>query len=404
MQVVSFRMLLLVDGKGNAPSSHRATVVPFHVQDNHVVWYTTNVRTTNMGRISESSFLNWLVWAQTSQVIAFSFTRIPLSNLVSSCVTAAQLGCQEIRKVAETSFSVEYKDPTDPKSAFTLADERAQLAIVQYLTAEYGGVLHIVGEEDEEELGTLLEDSSELRANNRDLSERLNEACTDIINLEDITIYVDPLDGSREFVEGRLQNCQCLVGIAHQNQPLAGIAALPFATFDPDNTSAADSIGHFHVGIPGQNPFYGCFKYNDDRWQPVDHPKARRASPTPLLATGDATHPVMIACRELFQSQFGGEWRLYGGAGNKLLTTALGKVNCTIQHKFGGPWDVCAPAAIVQALGGIITDMNGDALSLTDTVANKRGFVATNSLHEHKRILQTMKAEPQVQLYLDKAS
>ena len=34
----------------------------------------------------------------------------------------------------------------------------------------------------------------------------------DVVALEDVCVFVDPVDGTREFVEGRLENCQCLVG------------------------------------------------------------------------------------------------------------------------------------------------------------------------------------------------
>jgi hypothetical protein len=36
---------------------------------------------------------------------------------------------------------------------------------------------------------------------------------TNTVPLSSIVIYVDPMDGTREFVEGRLGNVQCLIGI-----------------------------------------------------------------------------------------------------------------------------------------------------------------------------------------------
>ena len=35
------------------------------------------------------------------------------------------------------------------------------------------------------------------------------------VNLNDVTVYVDPLDGTHEFLECHLENVQCLVGLCH---------------------------------------------------------------------------------------------------------------------------------------------------------------------------------------------
>ena len=78
---------------------------------------------------------------------------------------------------------------------------------------------------------------------------------------------------------------------------------------------------------------------------------------------------------------------LYGGAGNKILAVAAGHVDCTIQHKVGGPWDTCAPEAVLKAMGGRITTWVGEKLVSTykDEVTKlsydscKLGYVATGA-------------------------
>jgi len=49
-------------------------------------------------------------------------------------------------------------------------------------------------------------------------------------------VFVDPLDGTREFVEGRLTNVMSLVGIACGGRAVAGAVGLPF---DADDAAAA---------------------------------------------------------------------------------------------------------------------------------------------------------------------
>ena len=47
-----------------------------------------------------------------------------------------------------------------------------------------------------------------------------------------------------------------------------------------------------------------------------------------------------------------------GGAGNKVNRIALGEVDTYVQPRGGlGYWDLCAPEAIIRAMGGFFTDI-----------------------------------------------
>ena len=48
------------------------------------------------------------------------------------------------------------------------------------------------------------------------------------ILLKDITLYVDPIDGTREIVEGCVWNVQFLIGITHRERSVAGFIGLLF--------------------------------------------------------------------------------------------------------------------------------------------------------------------------------
>eukprot|EP00957_Ditylum_brightwellii_P183349 13965918-Ditylum_brightwellii.AAC.1 len=117
----------------------------------------------------------------------------------------------------------------------------------------------------------------------------------------------------------------------------------------------------------------------------------------------------MIACKESAIKATGGSNVIYGGAGNKILAAALGEVACSIQHKFGGPWDLCAPQAIITAMGGRITDLFGDEISLyePDSITkyrrNERGYIATppGSDIDHDALVALLNREPSVQKYKD---
>lgn len=170
----------------------------------------------------------------------------------------------------------------------------------------------------------------------------------DDIDASRITIFVDPLDGTREFVEGRLDNCQVLVGIAIDGEAVAGAIGIPF----PSHGSGTNSTSTEHeddnreestiiygldgmgTGVKGATLTRGPFPLQRN----IDGVKY----PRPHHATGDSTDAVMVACRKRAIERFGGSTVIYGGAGNKILAAALGEVACSIQHKVGGPVCCCA--------------------------------------------------------------
>ena len=52
----------------------------------------------------------------------------------------------------------------------------------------------------------------------------------DLQNLvfSDITVFIDPVDGTREFVEGRLEAVTSLLGVSYRGRAVAGIMGIPF--------------------------------------------------------------------------------------------------------------------------------------------------------------------------------
>lgn len=347
--------------------------------------------------------------------------RIQLGPLLSTCVDACQRGCIEIRKVQaaressddqELGGTVVLKDPTDPKSALTVADTAAQRAIVGSLRAEWivdssdgddaKDLLKIVGEEDDDEEleKSLAEAVFEPLDRDRFVDDiPSDESGEDAIDANRITIFVDPLDGTREFVEGRLENCQVLVGIAIDGEAVAGAVGMPFPKGSLETESTIvyglDGMG---TGVVGETLTRGPF--------PLERHTDGLKFPSPHHATGDSKAEVMEACRRAAIEGLGGSIVTYGGAGNKILATALGEVTCTIQHRIGGPWDLCAPEAILKAMGGKMTDLFGEELAIYRDDApphcNERGYLATppGSGHNfHEALAAKLMTMPEVENY-----
>ena len=172
---------------------------------------------------------------------------VPLVQLLSTCIDASQRGCAAIRRAHATLeresddelavMNADYKIEGDPRSALTAADLASQRAVVDALERAWPG-LRVVAEEDDAQASSSdgdVEDPAELR---RDLCVDLEGREPRVAPLGDITVFVDPLDGTREFVEGRVWNVQVLVGIAVHGEAVAGAVGLPFANGSSDSASA----------------------------------------------------------------------------------------------------------------------------------------------------------------------
>ena len=125
-----------------------------------------------------------------------------------------------------------------------MADTSAQRVIVSSILGVYPN-LHIVGEEDES-VEVDIEYQRKLR---NDLlnghewttpttsSNIHNELPPKELEMDQVTVYVDPLDGTREFVEGRLDNVQSLIGVCYKGKPLCGAIGLPFPSLESGNST-----------------------------------------------------------------------------------------------------------------------------------------------------------------------
>ena len=140
--------------------------------------------------------------------------RLRLHDLLSVCRRLCQQACGIIRDVqseregtqgSHASLRAELKDPLDPRSYMTVADTRAQQHIVAGLRATFGETLDIVGEEEDQD-GTDAATAVFCASDSPDIGSgyivplELQE-----LEYHDVCVFIDPLDGTREFVEGRLE-------------------------------------------------------------------------------------------------------------------------------------------------------------------------------------------------------
>lgn len=264
------------------------------------------------------------------------------------------------------------KEEGELRSVVTQADLDAQAKIIGCLRETWGDDLTIIGEEDENE-ATPKFDGSALRKDLLDKKAFQDEE----IPLDEISLFVDPLDGTREFVEGRLQNVASLIGIARHNKPIAGVVGLPF----PEE-SGPDVV--IHYGIADQQSSAGTWPEVELRNSVPDHDGI-------TIFTGDSKNHILAnatACAmDIAENP---RHVIVGGTAAKFQQLLKVPDSIAILHFVTELWDTCAPESIISSQGGKVTDMFGSPLvhspkrpfgNIFGVVASSGGEKAT-ALHD----------------------
>ncbi len=276
--------------------------------------------------------------------------QVDLGTLATTCAKLVAKAGQKIRDVHESraagaEFKVVYKDASDARTALTKADAASQAVIVPALRHHFPGVAVIGEEESDDEF----EGDADDMTLEPDDSLRLGSADSDAVS-----VFVDPVDGTLEFVQGNLANVQTLAGICIHGRPVAGAISLPFApgapviTVTPTGIIGLEKVTHY------EHPVEGVVAAVSKR-------------PTGLIAEVlDVIAPAKIL--EI------------GAAGNKMLRIATGEVDIVVLNLVTSLWDTAAPEALVRASGGEVTDFFGVRLphGPKSRLSNCFGVIATS--------------------------
>lgn len=289
--------------------------------------------------------------------------------LLAACIHLARRAGGIIREVHQSgrldahnkvvSGDTRGVEAMEGNEVLTIADGRAQDAIITSLRSMFPG-LRIVGEEGEspaEEPATAL---SEVKPLDQPLalSPELREAFT----LENVCLWIDPLDGTKEFALGRTENVSVLIGIAVHDRPVAGVIFQPF------------------VGEAGQGKLlYGALGagvMGDQTPVPAAPPKALVVITN--KKTSESTR-FKMAWERLAEHR--PELLLSNGAGEKLLRVLRGNASVYVVGPSTSRWDTCAGEALLAAIGGKLSDMDGSVIPYAEhgSHSNSEGFIAART-------------------------
>ena len=242
-----------------------------------------------------------------------------------------------VMRVYASDFAVQYKGRNDP---VTDADRRANAAIVDMLRGAFPDDA-ICAEE-----ATSEESIAAARRGGR---------CW----------FVDPLDGTREFVARNGEFC-VMVGLAIDGAATLGVVRAPAWNRTIWGVVGDGACEHGVDGI--------------ERALRVAEPPADPRHARMVVSRSHLTAEISAVAESLGVS----DMRPCGSVGLKVALVSTGEADLYV-HAGGGPklWDGCAPEAIARAAGALVTDGAGKALVYaTDRLSLDQGIiVAAPALH-----------------------
>lgn len=237
------------------------------------------------------------------------------------------------RIYGEADFGVEMKGENDP---VTRADKQANAILIRELSRAFPHV-PIVAEESD----------PATYANHRDA---------------EAAFFVDPLDGTREFVAKNGEFC-VMLGLAVEGRARLGVIVVP--TEERAYIGGTDGYGSFKVGRSGRKTRLHVGETRKLKDAVCIVSRSHQSAETDAILHRMGTRALIR----------------YGSAGRKALKVATSEVDLYCHPGPSGcRWDSCAPEAIVMGAGGVMTTARGEPFDYRGrSLKNTTGVLAGNA-------------------------
>ena len=254
---------------------------------------------------------------------------------MSVATRAARAAGEVVMRYHGGALEVELKDGDEPVTA---ADRESSALICEALASEFPGDI-VISEENPDDL-------------------RRIEATR--------VWYVDPIDGTRDFVRGEDGFC-VMIGLVLEGKPALGVVHQPLHDVTYLASPGAGAWRQSGLGSP---------------LEPLSVSDETVPSGLRLLVSKSHRDSSIDAIKRAVG--IGHEHRV-GSIGLKLglLATGSHDLYVTFTNKCS-TWDTAAPAAILAEAGGLITDVRGKPLRYDcESVKHESGLLASNgAVHE----------------------
>ena len=253
--------------------------------------------------------------------------------------TLARRAGKIIMDIYEKDFAIAYKGTNDP---VTEADQQANALIVEGLASQFPGD------------GIIAEESPQLTGPQE--SER--------------TWYVDPLDGTKEFISHN-GDFSIMIGLTINTKAQLGIVYQP-------------TEDQLFCGITDQEAW---MEHKGVR-HPLQATKAQSLTALTLVASRSHRSPKLEPLKQALNIQ---KEHPMGSVGVKVGFIAKGGADLYLEPgPYTKSWDACAPEAILRGAGGCFTDIHGNPLHYCrNEFRNLHGILATTK-DCHAQVLQSL--------------
>ncbi|XP_050723397.1 Golgi-resident adenosine 3',5'-bisphosphate 3'-phosphatase-like isoform X2 [Eriocheir sinensis] len=284
---------------------------------------------------------------------------VSLRNLLSAAIDAAERGGRivyDIREAATLHEKSKGKTKEGANDPVTDGDLKSHLAMFYSLQKAFPGIKIISEEHNLNEVDV----SSVSPA--ATLHPEVTTAIPDdqMVPAEDIRVWIDPLDATQEYTENLREYVTTMVCVAVRGRPTIGVIHKPFS----------QSTAWAWVGK-------------------AVSPSLRQAGNQAALKD-DTAHIIVSRShagdvKAVATSAFGDKIEVIpaGGAGYKTLAVVEGKADAYVHSTIIKKWDLCAGNAILEALHGNMTTLQGKNLDYgsQDEYKNEGGVLATLTNH-----------------------
>ncbi|RWS26951.1 hypothetical protein B4U80_11461 [Leptotrombidium deliense] len=307
---------------------------------------------------------------------------INLKHLLLAIIKVAEKGGHQVFKV-RNSNDLKEKSKGETKEGvnvpLTRADIRSHQIMVNSLSLNFPG-LKIVSEENHEEqdedLGVIT--PIKIEGDKQLFDDDIIHLPETKVPIDDLVVWIDPLDATKEFTEYLLGYVTTMVCVAQKGKPIMGVIHKPFS-----KPTAQTYWAWFDNGM------------SNTIQQLLD---SRNIS--------DASNPRIIVSRShggdvhrIAKKAFGDKVTVIpaGGSGYKTIELITGHADAYVHVTAIKKWDICAANAIMNTVeSGKMTTLNGESITYLDDGNEEvsKGLLATMFLDDelHSNYVNVLKA------------
>jgi len=285
--------------------------------------------------------------------------------LLCAAIATAEAGGREVKDVrmkgdAQLNEKVKGKTKEGVKDVLTDGDLRSHKIMYNTLAQSFPGVKVISEEHDDSSHGNSIVFNSRCSA----LDHQGEEVW---IPSDELTIWIDPLDATKEYTENLLQYVTTMVCVAHKGEPIIGVIHNPF-----------------------EKKTYWAWVNNIVAEEILEFNKLEIAEKESFIISLSHAGKAEAYIRSVFPRA---KIQTAGGAGYKVLQVAGHKSGAYLHLTNIKKWDVCAGNAILNAIGGKILALDNTPISYdsSDPALIEGGLMASLSLDYYSELLNENK-------------